>query len=238
MLVLGIIPVILVEAPVLGWRLKVSARRALWLSFSANVVSTLLGVVLGLAFDLAIGATTGMSGGAGPAGFVVALVLMFGITLWIESGVLKRMQPPTPALFQATLLANTISYVLLAAFAVVFVPPDPTLNRSRMTEVMAVLGVAKLEATEDFNATGRFRASAREAPSRHTRRVRTEESGRIVAEIALPGTQELDGKLVVYEPEVKDGKLLAWRCHVPEAPLKHFPAMCRFRSAAEAARLP
>lgn len=47
--VLGVIPVILVEAPVLRWRLELAPRRALFLSLWANLASTLGGAVLGFA---------------------------------------------------------------------------------------------------------------------------------------------------------------------------------------------
>ena len=236
LLVLAVIPVILVEAPILWWRLGVPGRRALWLSTSANIVSTILGAVIGVAFDLAIGVATGMSGFSGPIGFAIALVPMFALTLWIEWLVIRRMQAGATGVFSAVLAANAVSYVLLAAAALVFVPPDPTMTRSRMTEVINVLGVAKVDAAEYFQANGRFRASTQEAPTVRTRRVRTEDSGRIVAEIALPGNAELDGKIVAYEPEIEDGKIVAWHCYVPEAPHKFFPAACRYRSAAESRR--
>lgn len=232
-LVVAVIPVILIEAPVLWWRLRIGARRALYVSMCANLVSTLLGAVIGFALDMAVGLATGMMGASGREGVLIALVLMFGISCWLENLVVRRMQPdlPRPAVLGAVLIANLVTYLLLAGVAAATLSPDPMLVRARMTEVVNVAGVAKTDAAEHFHAQGRFRASRQEAPTKYVRRVTTEESGRIVAEIASPDKEELDGKTLVLEPEVREGRIIAWRCYVPEAPLKFFPASCRYRTA-------
>jgi hypothetical protein len=134
---------------------------------------------------------------------------------------------------RATLLANAVTYLMLGVGVAFLVPEDPTLHRARMTEVINAATVARMEASEHFQAHGRFRAGRIDNPTRYTRRVVTEESGRVVAEINNPG-HELDGKTVVYEPVLKDGRIEDWRCRVPEAPLKYFPAACRFRDAGQA----
>lgn len=232
-LALAVIPVILVEAPLLWWRLRVPPLRSLSLSVRANLSSTLVGAVIGAAFDIAVGLTTGMSGFAGLEGILIALVPLFGITWWVEYKVVRRAERDIarPKVLGATLLANVVSYALLAALAIATISRDPTLKRARMTEVVNVAMVARVDAAEQYQAMGRFRASRQEAPTRHVRRVTTEESGRIVAEIAYPKDEELDGKTLVMEPEVRDGKLVAWHCYVPEAPFKYFPASCRNRDA-------
>jgi hypothetical protein len=76
------------------------------------------------------------------------------------------------------------------------------------------------------------RANTGPGASRYAKSVTTSESGRIVAEIDYPVLNELHGKALVYEPEVRGGQIVAWHCHVPEAPLKHFPPACRSRGAA------
>lgn len=238
LLVLGIIPVIALEAAVLGWWLRPGVKRAFVLSAGANVVSTLAGGVLGFVLDMVLAGATGSMGSAGREGYLVGLALMFAISWGIENLTVRAMLPESarPRAFTATLVANAVSYAGLAACAFALLPPDSMPARARMTEVINAAGIVKTEAAEHYEAHGRFKALIQEAPTRHTRRVSVEESGRVTAVIAYPAVKELDGKAFVFEPVIRDGKLVEWRCYVPEAPLRYFPAMCRYRTAQEAAR--
>jgi hypothetical protein len=231
-IVFALIPIVLIEWPVFAWRLGLPPRRALWVSLAANLVSTFGGALIGVAIDLTLGIATGSAGGTGWQAVLVGLVLMFGITWLIERAVVRRMQPelaPSKA-GSVALLANGITYVLLAIASVAFVPGgEPMLARSIMAEVISAAGVEKLEQGEHFQAQGRFNARAQESPTQHTRRILVDEAGRITATIAYPGNRELDGRTIVFVPEMRDGKLAAWHCTVPEAPLKFFPAACRQR---------
>jgi len=35
-----------------------------------------------------------------------------------------------------------------------------------------------------------------------------------VIELAFPRRQDLDRQTMVYEPEIREGKIVAWHCHV------------------------
>ena len=235
-LVPALVVVIPLEAAILRLILPVRFARLLWLAFLANILSTVVGAVLGFTLDFAFAMQLGLS--LGIAAFVVGLLAMYAMTAWIELAVVRRKlaESPPRAVLRAILVANAVTYLLLVAWAYfVFVANDPMVHRSRMTEVVNVAQVAKTEAAEHFLANGRFRATRQEKPTVHTRRATTSEAGRITVEIDYPRLAELNGKSLVLEPELREGKLAAWHCYVPDAPLKYFPASCRYRSAAEAA---
>ena len=232
-LIVAFIPVVIVEGAILSWRLRLGAGRGQWVSFVANLFSTVVGVVLGLAFDLALGALTGSMGGAGQIGFLVSFFLMFWISWWLETLSAKRSLPGAApgTVKRATFLANLVSYLALGA-AVLFLPLElePGFERSRMTEAINAMGVEKTVLSEAFQDTGRFPPPrTQQAPVKGLRRLSIDANGRITSEIASKRS-ELDGKTLVYEPVIQ-GKQLEWRCYVPQAPLKYFPALCRYRDA-------
>ena len=165
MLVVALLPVIPLEGLILGWRLRVPLRRAMWISFCANLVSTFVGAAIGIALDLAIGGLTGSLGAGGREGLVVSLVLMFGITVWLENRTARQMQPDAaPRILGGVVAANLVSYALLVAAAIFFVDSDPGLDRSRVTEVINVMGVEKTGQAEALMSTGRFRPVTRTQP--------------------------------------------------------------------------
>ena len=235
----ALVVVIPLEAAILWKALGVSFRRALWLAFLANMLSTILGAMIGIALDVAIGTGTGFIGLGGREGFLLSLAAMFAITVWLEHIVVRRKQAAVAKgrVLRAVLAANAASYALLALAVPQLIEPDPTIHRARMTEAVSVGGVAKTDAAEYFHANGRFRAAQREKPTQYTRRVTTTDSGRITVEIDYPALTALDGQALVLEPELHEGRIQAWHCYVPQAPFKYFPANCRFRSAAESAKV-
>ena len=232
-LVLAMIPVIVIEGVVLARGLAVGAGRGQWLSLCANLVSTIAGGIIGFALDLAIGSVTGSLGSAGKTGVLFSLAMMFWISWVIEALAVRRMTPAATAgrVWRATLIANLITYALLAAFVAARVAHDGTPVRSQMTEVVNAAGVARTEAAEHYQTHGRWPATVQSFQRKHVRSVRIDEAGRIVAVIRHETNEEVDGKTLVYEPVLKGGAIAEWRCYVPEAPLKYFPATCRFRNA-------
>lgn len=236
-LVLALVPVVVVEGAILSWRLRLGFGRGQWVSLVANVFSTIAGGVLGIAFDFALASLSGSSGGAGLGGFLVSLFFMFWVSWWLETFSVKRRVADSPAgtVRRATLLANVVTYLLLGV-ALYFSPleVEPGLDRSRMTEAVNRMGVEKLAVEERFLADGRFPPPrVVEATGPNLRRLEIEATGRIAAQIASPRA-ELHGKRIFLEPLVREGKVVEWRCYAPDAPFKHLPPTCRYRTAAEA----
>lgn len=231
-MVVGLVPVILIEAPVLSRVLKVKFLRGLWLSFLANLASTILGAIIGVAIDIPFILALGT--GFPPVFWVAlaALVPMFFITWWIERRVVGRMQPPDTTLLvkRATLVANAISYAALAVAVVLFYPDDPLDTRSRLTEVIAAMTATKTYSSEEFEKYGYFRTDPPPAGvSKYVRSLDRERSGRIVAVISMPSRAEIDGKRIVMEPRLEGGKIVEWKCYTPDLDFKYLPAACRQR---------
>jgi len=224
---------ILIEAPILAHWLKVPFRRALWISFAANLFSTLLGALIAIAFDLALtlGQSSGLPGVALSA--LIALVPMFFITLWLERMAVRRLQPQAeaPAVKRGSLVANLVTYALLAVVVAVALPwEDPLLIRSQLTEVVLIMGMEKTEVAEAFDATGRFPTQLETIPrSKYLRSMRLEDNGRIVAVLAMPGRADVDGKTLAMQPRVEGRRIVEWRCYTPDLPLRVLPANCRQR---------
>ena len=236
-LLAALVPVILIEGFVLRWRLPVPMGRSFKLSAVANLASTLLGAVLGVAFDILLSGATGVSGLSGPIGFVISLALMFGITVWIEKRTVARMSPaiPAPLVGRAVLVANAITYALLSVAVFLLVAPEASYSdRSRVTEVINVMIVERAEVLEHYRKTGNFPpARTVEAPTKNTRRLVREADGRILGFIAS-SRPEIDGRAIVYEPVMGGSQIVGWKCYTPGLPTNIMPAACRFRSAAEA----
>ena len=229
---IAIIPVVGIEAVVLWRRLRLGFGRALWVAFVANLVSTVAGALVALALDFTLVAATSSSGFSGPAGFIVSLCLLFGITVAIEIPCVRAMVDAErkPRAKGATVLANVASYALLAV-AAMFVPPEPSLARSEVTEAINAAGVVRAEAAEQYQASRAFTPRVvTPAGSKRVRRVTIDAQGVVTAELAFPQRAELDGKTIVYRPVIRDGRVADWECHVPQAPLKYFPAACRQRA--------
>lgn len=233
----ALVVIIPLEALILRFALPVRFLRVLWFAFVANLLSTVLGAIIGAALDRVAGTQLRS---VGVAGFAGAVLLMYAITVAIEHAVVRRRlgEVPRKAVLRAILIANAVSYVLLVLWThFMGAAMDSHLHRSYMTEAVNVGGVAKTAAAEYFQAHGRFRADRKEKPTKYTRRVTTTDTGRITVEIDYPPLDVLNGQALVLEPELHEGKIHAWHCYVPQAPFKYFPANCRFRSAAESAKV-
>jgi hypothetical protein len=161
---------------------------------------------------------------------LAAMVPMFFITWWIERKVVVRMQPDArPLAKRATLVANAISYLALAVAVVVLWPEDSTLVRSKLTEVLNTMGVAKLEVSEEFEKRGRFPATLPAPRSKFLRSLTIEPSGRLVAVVSMPDRKEVDGKRIVMEPRLDGRRIAEWKCYTPDLEFKYLPTSCRAR---------
>jgi hypothetical protein len=238
-LLLALLPVILIEAPVFAGILRLSFQAGLKLATSVNLRSTLLGFLFALVVDFGLIALgSGWMGpvpGRGP--LLGALIPMFLFTLWIEDRAAARKHPELPRrrVALATLAANILSYVALAA--VVIVTPifrfydqmgyrDNVYFASRAADRWTE-AVAKHwrdhkrfpERTEDLGL-----------PALQERRgvgaIRLEPVGRIVLHLKFPADPELDGKRLIYEPRIV-GESLEWKCNAPDLAPRYAPSSCR-----------
>jgi hypothetical protein len=234
-LLLALAPAILVEAPILSRLLEVSLKRGLWWSLIANLVSTILGAILGVALDILLVVTTQSSGmAASRHGALAALVPTFFLTWWLEQRTIRRLQPAggPRSVTRATLVANAVSYSLLAA-ALLFLPA-PGLDfprgevRMKVTEVLASMGPAKVEVAGHFAAHGRFPEPRQlQATVAYARSLRLETDGRLAVVIRYPPVHEVDGKTVILEPRVEAGRIVEWACYTRDVPHQYLPANCR-----------
>ena len=230
-----LVVVIPLEAAIFRKLLPLGFARALGLSLLANLPSTILGAMIWVALEAAPAGSLSLR--IGTAGWAAAVAVLYVVTALLEFVVAKArlVEIRRPKVLRAVLGANAVSCVLLfgSAWFVVAVH-DSNALRKRVYEVLKAGSLAKVEAWEYFQANGRFRATRQEKPNRHTRLVTTSDSGRVTAEVDYPSADDLHGKTVAWEPEIRNGKIVDWHCYVPEAPLKYFPAPCRFRTAADA----
>ena len=110
--------VVIIEAVYMRYRLALTWRRAFGISTLANVISTLLGVVLGIGIDLALIASSGSSGFE-PTRIAASIVLvpMFYLTIRIEYKVWRWCDQTLVerGLARSVLIAHLLSYALLYA---------------------------------------------------------------------------------------------------------------------------
>lgn len=220
---------IFIEAPVLARGFGVSFKRSLALSASANVVSTLLGVFIAFALDLAILAplgSSGLPGGRGP--MLVSLLPMFFVTWWIEARVVRaQVKDAALRVGRFTFAANALTYALMAVGVWAWAPPWEGSVRERMLGAFNDIGVAKVEVAEQFQKEGHF-GPARQLSARSPllRSLRIESNGRIVAVVVAPRLPDLDGKSIFVQPRIEGGRIVEWQC-TSDGPGKYLPAYCR-----------
>lgn len=224
----ALIPAIAVEAVVLGRMLGVGIGRALWLSFLANLTSTVLGGAVAVALDMFL-----MGGGPEPGRgvFLTSLVPMFFVSWWLERRVVRAMLPPDrmPRATRATLVANAVSYALMAIAVFLLVPVSMGgLTRSKVSAGIMALQAARTEIHENFTTQGVFpapRSIAAGVPE--LRSLNLERDGRLVAVFSIPESPDADGRRVVLEPRVEGKRIVEWVCFAPDMPRKYLPTHCR-----------
>ena len=117
--VLLLVPVVVIEALVFRNDMRAPYWRAFGASFSANLVSTIVGLVISLVTFF-----SGVSMLAGIGGHVVTLVMLYPfyrLSVWIENPIVQRVLRggDKARVREAVLLANRASYLMIAIFIVV-----------------------------------------------------------------------------------------------------------------------
>lgn len=237
--VLALVPAIALEAWVLKALLGLGWKRGAILSLRANVVSTLYGLVAGLALDLLLAIGTGSSGFPWMrAGVAIMLVPWFAFSWWIEFRVVaKRLaELPRKAVRRATGAANTLTYALMMAF--VFFGPlvpirDVSYQRAQVTEAILKAHAARERVEQFWHAHRRLPDDPREvdleamqADDRFA--VTLGRGGRISVEIRMPREPEIDGKHVELAPVADPGAdKLRWLCGSRDLVIRYLPGGCR-----------
>jgi Pilin (bacterial filament) len=224
--VVGLVPAIFIEAPILARLLRVRGGRALWLSCVANVLSTIVGFVVALVTSF----VPLMYGEFMRETVLISMVPMFFLTWWIENLSVKRMLPAGSERrsMRATGVANVVSYVVLAVGVAILVPPESAIfNRWRVAPAINALGIAKNDVAEHFQSHGAFPAPG--PIKQHEPTVKSmvlDKDGRLVATLSFPGRPAGDGKHIVYEPVLASGKITAWKCS-SDMESRYLPVQCR-----------
>jgi hypothetical protein len=232
----ALVPAILLEAPVLRRVLRLSWRRALWLSFVANSLSTLYGLILGIAFDFLMAMGTG-SAGPPPTrvGAVIMLVPWFFLSWWIELKLIARRMPDAPraTVRRATGVANLATYALMLAAALVtplYPTHDPMLARARVHEAILAATPLRESVGEFWAVQKRFPKDLRELnftpPAQARFNIALGNAGQVAVQIQRAGNPAIDGKWIQITPQ-PDGPSLKWTCSSPDLDRRILPANCR-----------
>lgn len=234
--VAALIPAIPLEALVLKAMLRLPLRRALSLSLWANLRSTLIGVVLGIAIDLLLVAGTGSAGPEPTKGAATAMLApLFLLSWWIEHRAILRRAADLPrgGVALASGAANLLSYAAMLAFVWMtgFLPKRGTMStRARLSEALLAATGAKTSVTEFWERNKRLPVDEREAGLAPLKskdfRVTVESGGSISVQILMPREPDVNGKRIVLTP-VPEGAGLRWACRAPEIPPRLLPVSCR-----------
>lgn len=234
--VLALIPAIPLEALVLQAILRLSLQRALSLSLWANLQSTFIGLVLGIAIDVLLMAGTGSAGPEPTKGAATAmLVPLFLFSWWIEHRAIRRRATDLPGrrVALATGAANLLSYAAMLAFVwtTAFLPERSTMStRAQVSEAVLAASGMKSSIAEFWERNKRFPTDSRELGSMplesKTFRVTVESGGRISVQILMLRDPDIDGKRIILTPVPGDGEL-RWNCSAPDIPPRLLPSACR-----------
>ncbi len=228
-LVVWVVPIVVVEAPILARALRVRFLRGLTLSTAANLATTIAGTLTAAVVDAILIAVTGSSGlPGGRADQIGALVPMFFISWWMEAYVVRDMQKGVPGAGRATLLANLVSYPLLAAAVFALAPVhSPADLRDRVYRSLPLLEREQEVLADHVKAHGSLPPATRiDAPARGIRWLVREADGSIVATLAHEGIPELDGRKVVMKPAIAEGRVREWTCRSPDIDVRYLPRGC------------
>ena len=122
--------------------------------------------------------------------------------------------------------AAALLVVAALAGVIAWLWPSRPLVRERVTEAFNMLGVARTEVSEQFQASGRWPAPRDVRPgTKMLQSLRVEKDGRIVGVFAAPDVADLHGRAVYFEPRVANGAL-DWSCR-SDAPPRYLPPSCR-----------
>lgn len=234
--VLALIPAVIVEALIVQPILRIPFRRALSLSWWANLRSTLWGLGIAIGVDVAL-LTLTESAGPEPTRVAVFVMLVpfFVLSWWIEHRAVARLAPELPRkrIGVATGAANIVSYAGMFAMLWALYPVSgPFSSRIVASEALLAGGSARTAVTEYWQNHKRFPQDLKEADIALTPdsrfRVTLEPEGRVVVEIMVDDPA-LRGRRVTWLP-VLGGEppgILVWKCSAPEIEPRHLPSQCR-----------
>ena len=239
-IVVALLPAVLIEAGVLWRLLPVAPRRALWLSFSANLRSSIWGVILAIGVDLVF---FGLSGSAGPeptkASGIAALVPLFFLTWRIEHRAVLRLEPDLPRarVALATGAANLLTYALMIAVIVLtqVLPEYPTMPvRARVSEALLLAGGARSAVNEYYEGKGGLPQSGGEAQysenaanlGPYVSAIEIRERGVVVITLAKHDNWPAGREIRLTPAPDADAKKLNWKCR-STLPPKVLPPFCR-----------
>lgn len=235
LVILALAPAVFIEALVLRFPLKLPYRRALSLSWWANLRSTLWGLFLGIAADFLLVST---SGSAGPeptrAVAFVALVPFFLLSWWIEARAVKRLAAELDRgrVVWVVGVANAVTYAAMAAGAAAMYPKEGSYQvRPQVAEALAVGAATRVLVAEFFANNQRLPKDAAELgyrdPGGSRFRVDVLPQGRIEVWI-LQKESKVQGKRLKLTPRVSaDGKTLDWSCGSDDIEPRYLPSACR-----------
>ena len=238
-IVIALVPVIFIEAPVLSRMLGLPLRRGLDLSARANFRSTWLGAVIALVVDLVFLGMSGSSGMPPHRGTLVfSLLLMFFLTWWIEHRYVAQRLPevPRPRIRRATLVANLVSYAVLVALIVgtpLFRSYDQMGYRDQFYSVVNAAQPWKEKVEAYWAQHKRLPERSADigiessAPRHDIRSIGVQAGGAIVVELRVDGDAEVDGKKLIFTPQVNGGAVSGWQCRAPGLPDRFTPVMCK-----------
>lgn len=234
---LALVPAIAIEAGVLRAMLAIGWKRGAALAFRANLLSTLYGVVAGIALDFLLTAGTGSAGFPMVRwGAALSLVPWFAFSWWIEFRVVAKRatELPRASAWKATGAANALTYALMAAFTLFspFLPErDPSVLRARVSEGLLAASDARGRVDAYWQANRRLPDDPRDlgASSPSDRYLVTlAPGGRIAITFRTPKDPEIDGKHVDWTPIADPGAAaLRWVCSSRDIERGHLPGSCR-----------
>jgi type IV pilus assembly protein PilA len=239
-IVVALLPAVLLEAGVLWRLLPVTPRRALGLSLSANLRSSIWGVFLAIGVDLAF---FGLSGSAGPeptkAMGIAALVPLFFLTWRIEHRAVLRLEPDLSRarVALATGAANLLTYALMIAVIVLtpVLPEYPTMPvRARVGEVLVLAGGARSAVNDYYESKGRLPQNGGEAGfsesaanwGPYVSAIEIRERGVVVITLAKHDNWPAGSEIRLTPAPDADAKKLSWKCR-STLPPKVLPSFCR-----------
>ena len=231
----ALLPAILVEALVYVPALHVPLGRALSHSWRANLASTLLGVVLGIAADFGLVAMTGSAGPEPTRGPALAmLVPFFLLSWWVEHRMIARRaaELPRSRVAAATAAANALTYAGMAVAVWLVLPAEGSLRPQMIiSEAMLAASGARSAVTErwlkdkSFPKDMREMGVAQQPGGRY--RVSLGEGGRIEVEILVDNPRVGGKHLVLTQRPAPQSPGLEWKCSSPDIEQRLLPAPCR-----------
>lgn len=237
-LLLALLPVIPLEAAVLWRLLRLPFRRALYLSFIANLWSTLVGTIISIVLDVGLATLTGSSGVEFTRGAVaVMLVPMFFITWWLEQRmIVKRLaELPVSRVRRSTFAANLASYAAMIAGVLVLAPATgPGMTRALVSEALIAGSALKTPVHEFWAENKRLPASLKElgasVPAGERHQVSMGTDARIIVRMTRPQYADIHGRHIHLWPVVS-GATLEWKCSSPDLDPRLLPMACRERKS-------